>query len=121
MDRLTKVPFAATLKTDGSGYWSEHKTRVDVTHLQVPYMDRKAMNGELCVYFDTTTWDIDRNGLIYTDERWLKDLIRELEDAGFDASDIGYSEQGMQGRNYVSLDVGKDFLASWKSQTEATV
>jgi hypothetical protein len=27
-----------------------------------------------------------------------------------------YSEQGMQGRNYVSLDVGKEFLDSWSNK-----
>jgi hypothetical protein len=27
--------------------------------------------------------------------------------------DLCYSEQGMQGDNYVSLDVGKEFLDSW--------
>jgi hypothetical protein len=30
--------------------------------------------------------------------------------------DICYSEQGMQGDNYVSLDVGKDFLDSWAAK-----
>ena len=27
-----------------------------------------------------------------------------------------YSEQGMQGDDYVSLDVGKDFIASWEKK-----
>jgi hypothetical protein len=27
--------------------------------------------------------------------------------------DLCYSEQGMQGDNYVSLDVGAEFLDSW--------
>jgi len=30
--------------------------------------------------------------------------------------DLCYSEQGMQGDNYVSLDVGKDFLDSWAAK-----
>jgi hypothetical protein len=30
--------------------------------------------------------------------------------------DLCYSEQGMQGDNYVSLDVGKDFLDSWRTK-----
>jgi hypothetical protein len=28
--------------------------------------------------------------------------------------DVDYSEQGMQGDNYVSFDVGAKFLKSWK-------
>jgi hypothetical protein len=28
-----------------------------------------------------------------------------------EAEDVGYSEQGMQGRDYVSLDVGEEFIA----------
>jgi hypothetical protein len=121
MDRLTKKSFIVDILTDGKGLWSWHVGKVRVTHLQVPYINKEEDFGELCVYFDTNTWDTDRHGLIYTDRAWIRALRDELEDAGFDASDIGYSEQGMQGRNYVSLDVGKDFLASWKSQTEATV
>jgi hypothetical protein len=29
---------------------------------------------------------------------------------------VTYSEQGMQGDDYVSLDVGKDFLDSWSAK-----
>ena len=37
----------------------------------------------------------------------------DLETQGLDATDVSYSEQGMQGDNYVSLDVGDQFIASW--------
>jgi hypothetical protein len=33
-----------------------------------------------------------------------------LDNLGFDASDVSYSEQGMQGDTYVSLDVGECFI-----------
>lgn len=121
MNRLTKISFRDNITTDGSGYWSDRVVTVPVTHLQVPYINEEQNFGELCVYFNTDVWDTERLGLIYTDRKWLRELCEALEDAGFDASDIGYSEQGMQGRNFVSLDVGKDFLASWKTQTEAAI
>jgi hypothetical protein len=52
-------------------------------------------------------------GLIYTDKGFMTELKALLEANGLDASDIGYSEQGMQGENYVSLDVGENFIGSW--------
>jgi hypothetical protein len=51
--------------------------------------------------------------LIYTDSLFLASLKRILAEQGFDASDVTYSEQGMQGTDYVSLDVGPKFLTSW--------
>jgi hypothetical protein len=33
---------------------------------------------------------------------------------GLDSSDVNYSEQGMQGDNYVSLDAGPNFIESFK-------
>jgi len=40
----------------------------------------------------------------------LKELLTNL---GFDASDVSYSEQGMQGNGYVSCDVGERFINSF--------
>jgi hypothetical protein len=37
----------------------------------------------------------------------LKELLTQK---GFDASDVSYSEQGMQGDTYVSCDVGERFI-----------
>lgn len=113
MDRLTKVPFRDYLTTDGSGFWSDRSVTVGVTHLQVPYINEEETFGELCVYFNTNTWRIDRLGLIYGDHMWLNELCDALSERGYDTSDIGYSEYGMQGDDYVSLDVGEKFLASW--------
>lgn len=113
MNRLTKVPFRDYLETDGSGFWSKEVATVGVTHLQVPYIDEDEDFGELRVYFNTNMWRIDRQGLIYTDQRWLNELCDALSLRGYDTRDIGYSECGMQGDDYVSLDVGEKFIASW--------
>jgi hypothetical protein len=107
------VKFNATFKTAGDGYWSKARRAVRVTDIDVPYINDEKDFGELCVYFDTKTWDVEKDGLIYTDGRFLMELTTVLAEAGFDVSDVSYSEQGMQGDNFVSLDVGKAFLGSW--------
>ena len=65
------------------------------------------------VYFNTDTWDVNKHGLIYTDKQFMQELRDTLNNAGFDASDVDYSEQGMQGDNYVSCDVGECFINTY--------
>jgi hypothetical protein len=100
----------AKLNTAGDGYWSSKQTAVEVTHLQLAYTNDELDFGELRVLFNTATWDTAKDGLIYTDTLFLEDLQLTLDALGFDASDVTYSEQGMQGDNYVSLDVGERFI-----------
>jgi hypothetical protein len=101
---------SATLRTGGGGYWSNTKTAVEVTRLQLAYTNDELDFGELRVYFNTKTWDTDVLGLIYTDAQFMTELKELLTSMGFDASDVSYSEQGMQGLNYVSCDVGECFI-----------
>jgi hypothetical protein len=100
----------AKLNTAGDGYWSRKQTAVEITHLQLAYTNDELDFGELRVRFNTKTWDTAKDGLIYTDSLFLEDLQLMLDSLGFDASDVTYSEQGMQGDNYVSLDVGQCFI-----------
>jgi hypothetical protein len=89
---------------------------VPVTELELAYNDDDHF-GELRVYFDTMVWITDKFGLIYTDPQWLKELrnlLRQLEFSVAAAKDVSYSEQGMQGDDYVSLDVGAKFIKAWK-------
>jgi hypothetical protein len=109
------IRFETVLNTAGDGYWSTVSAPVRVTKLGLGYVNDEQDFGELCVYFDTDTWDIHKDGLIYTDSVFIRQLRDQLNDCGFDATDIGYSEQGMQGRSYVSLDVGPKFISSWFS------
>jgi hypothetical protein len=103
--------FQVTLNTDGSGLWSDIAREVSITGL---HLRQHSTNfGELRVYFDTMDWDIDNLGLIYTDKLFLKELKAALAEAGLKADNIDYSEQGMQGRDFVSLDVGSGFIESW--------
>ena len=99
--------------TDGKGFWSLFAQAVTVTQIELAYANEDVDFGELVAYFDTSTWDVNKNGLIYTDPRWLEEFRALMRSLGFTSracEDINYSEQGMQGDNYVSMDVGADFL-----------
>ena len=99
-----------TLHTNGNGYWSNKRKAVEITHLQLAYTNDELDFGELRVYFNTKTWDVNTDGLIYTDKQFMRELKELLTAKGFDASDVSYSEQGMQGDTYVSCDVGERFI-----------
>jgi len=107
-----------TLHTNGMGYWSRTATAVDITKLDLQYINDEQDFGELCVYFATddftaNEWDVETDGLIYTDKLFLQELRAYLQTIGFseaEANDVSYSEQGMQTNNYVSFDVGALFI-----------
>ena len=100
----------ATLHTAGDGYWSNKAKAVEIVGLSLGYVNDELDFGELCVVFNTKTWDVNKDGLIYTDTLFEAELCALLTSLGFDASDVGYSEQGMQGDNYVSFDVEECFI-----------
>lgn len=103
-----------TLHTNGLGYWSRTAKAVDVTKLDLQYINNEGDFGELCVYFTADSWDVNTMGLIYTDKLFKAELRAYLQTLGFtaeEANDVDYSEQGMQSDNYVSCDVGAKFIA----------
>ena len=102
----------ATLHTKGDGYWSNVQRAVKITALSIGYVNDEEDFGELRVFFNRNTWNPERHGLIYTDSLFQRELREFLKGMGL-AKDVNYSEQGMQGDNYVSLDVGKKFIDSW--------
>ena len=93
--------------TSGTGLWSTKIKEVKTYGYEVSAYT-SGDSGELRVYFDMNTWDIDEDGLIYTDDAFLESVR-----VAFGTSDIEYSEQGMQGADFVSFDVGAEFLASY--------
>jgi len=99
--------------TDGNGLWSSEAKAVQVLRVELAYTSEDGDFGELRAYFDTKTWNCDANGLIYTDKMWINEFRALMRSLGFTSracEDITYSEQGMQEYNYVSMDVGADFL-----------
>ena len=107
-----------TLHTNGRGYWSRTAKAVDVEALDLQYITNDKDFGELCIHFATdelgaNCWDTATDGLIYTDELFMRELHAYLQTVGFteaEANDVSYSEQGMQGDSYVSCDVGAVFI-----------
>ena len=102
------------LHTGGGGYWSNTQKAVRIVDMRIGYIDEDELDfGELRVYFDTKTWDVNEDGLIYTDRKFERELREFLNAHGLPGKDVSYSEQGMQGDDYVSLDAGTAFYNAW--------
>jgi len=110
---VREMKFNFILNTDGTGYWSDVCKEVQATKIKLDISSMDEQYGELRVYFDTATWDVNEDGLIYTDDQFMDDLRGCLEVLELNDVDVGYSEQGMQGKDFVSLDVGDEFINSW--------
>lgn len=113
---MSKVIF----NTSGDGYWSCVETAVEIVDMQVTYCSEDKDFGELRVYFNPSTWNVEHDGLIYTDKQFKIDLMQFIKQHGL-VVDLCYSEQGMQGDDYVSFDIGADFIASWERKFEAVL
>ena len=100
--------------TSGTGYWSRVKGSVEIFDMRLGYVAEDKDFGELCVYFNDKHWDVNIDGLIYTDKQFLQDLNAFLAQHGLPA--VSYSEQGMQGDDYVSCDVNGNFLTAWEAK-----
>ncbi len=109
---MSKVIF----NTNGNGLWSDVAKSVEVVDMQLGYVADELDFGELRVYFNTDSWDVSKDGLIYTDSRFKQDLREFLNAHGLPGADVDYSEQGMQGDDYVSCDIGKKFLKAWAAK-----
>lgn len=105
---------AVIFNTAGDGYWSRTAKAVEIVDMQLGYVAVDKDFGELCVYFNTADWDVNKDGLIYTDSGFLHELNAFLVEQGL--STVSYSEQGMQGDDYVSLDVEGEFLQLWEAK-----
>lgn len=101
-------------KTSGRGYWSKAIKTVRINRVELAYVSDDGEFGELRAYFNPREWNVDQNGLIYSDMGWKHTFLTCMENE-FEFSpdailDVSYSEQGMQGLNYVSMDVGEQFI-----------
>jgi hypothetical protein len=106
-----------TFNTNGKGLWSNQARAVRIKDMALgqgtEWEDDHEIHGELRVQFDTEDWDVEYDGLIYTDKQFIKDLREFLDAHGLPGKDVCYSEQGMQGDDYVSLDAGTEFYKAW--------
>lgn len=111
-----KVNFITS--TDGEGFWNRVDKDVRVVKLDLVVAHPSKFfyyysqgSFELRAYWDKRTWNVNKNGLIYTDKLWFATFRKSLIELGFSRkalSKVGYSEQGMQGSDYVSMDVVND-------------
>ena len=108
---------AVTFNTNGTGYWSRTAKAVEIVDMRVAYINDEKTFGELRVYFNTQDWDVNTEGLIYTDKQFRTELNAFLVAQGLCA--VEYSEQGMQGDNFVSCDVEGKFLQLWDAKFNA--
>ena len=84
---------------DSSGYWgeSEKELTFEIEKAEVDHVDEDfySMNVYLKGYSSSKPY-----GLIYTDDKFLKHIKRLLPSIY-----VTYSEQGMQGDNFVNFDL----------------
>ncbi len=112
--------------TNGKGHWSEEERLVIINKLEIGYSSlvyypEDPFNGELRAYFEPHgftrgSWNVQGYGLIYTDRQWMREFKKGLAAYGFSrraVQNVSYSEQGMQGDDYVSMDIGPVFWTSW--------
>lgn len=123
--------------TAGDGYWSDvvKNVRVQAMGIYVGTVndgdedDAYYSDGDFYVAYDEATWDMDKDGLIYTDSAFLANVQDKVRDVllqmGVDddkanalAASVQYSEQGMQDYGRVSCDAYAlaDFLRSFYKQ-----
>lgn len=113
-------------QTKGDGYWSATNRTVATSKIEMQvgeaYVNLWEYRVCLPVYFRAffpkKSWDTDKYGLIYTDSLWLKDFREQFKTRfpamAWMANKIDYTEQGMQGDNYVSLVVHLDSMVQIK-------
>ena len=104
-----------TVKTDGKGLWSHKVTDVSIIDIEWDIGREEDEEPEYMVkvYFDPKTWSPERDGLIYTDEGFRKELCKKLVTMSCSGElpklpwdKIDYTEQGMQGDDYVHMILG---------------
>ena len=114
------TPVSINAHTSGTGLWSKRKALVTITKLSVNHYEDDEF-GELRAWFDVNKWFIGTDGLIYTDPLWIEEFKEGLLKLGLSKTavdQVDYSEQGMQGQRFVSMDVGRDFIIEWYTKIE---
>ena len=109
--------------TSGTGFWTPIKATIEIQELDVDVYgedsDGDVGFAELRAYFAPEQWNCDKHGFIYSDPQWIKTFREALVSVlGFTKEDVAegslnYTEQGMQGAAYVSLEVDGDFMREW--------
>ena len=113
---MEQMIVSATLRTDGSGHWAIGvKKEVEISGFTtiIWFEEDKPKFGDFRVSFNTESWDINEDSLIYTDHQFIDELKVLLSSLGLPTDNVDYSEHGMQGRDFVSFDVGSEFCEAF--------
>lgn len=112
--KKNNVAIRIVCKTDGSSIWSDELCRTTIiknisVHVDEPYQNLDGsftQHVEIRAYFDKRDWDTNKHGLIYTDNGWFRDFNNGFTKiVGYKIKGFDYTEQGMQGDDYVSMGV----------------
>lgn len=114
--------FPIQTETDGGGLWSNVAQKVAILGIELSYIDHECEYVAIEAKFAEAEWCVRDKGLIYTDHKWLDTfraaLQTQLNVPQAAAMAVDYSEQGMQGGNFVHLDCGKEFYRHIMSITQ---
>lgn len=95
------------IETAGDGLWSNKKKKVEIYSIDFETQCRFGQRiRSINVRFNKKTWSVRRDGLIYSDKGFLEGVRQELQNM-FPESDwsrLEYTEQGMQGKDFVSME-----------------
>ena len=114
-------------RVTGGGFWYEGPARKYSCTVYVA-LQEEAFEGdgdgefshELRIFVVPKGYNPDKVGLIYTDPGFEKDMQAFFKKLGMPAwSKVDGSEQGMQGNNYVDMEVWSKRAVNWvKKQTK---
>lgn len=99
--------------TNGTGLWADGAIKqVRIIGFTVRTRSDGSECHELRAHFAPDTWSTDADGLVYTDRGWLDEFNKACDALGFTEGTCDFSEQGMQGDDYVSLDIDNILYAA---------
>ena len=110
---MKKLTLSGT--TNGVGFWSSESNKevqgCMYFNLLESHLNGEVFGGRAEFRFSKEDWDVDKYGLIYTDEGFLDSIHNKLREVGFKKyQEINYSEQGMQGDDYVDFDASIEIV-----------
>ena len=88
------------IQTDGKGLWSKARRALSIDKVEIIHG-----GAFIKAYWAKGHWDTSRHGLIYTDERALAGLRAGLAEFVDNIETLRYTEQGMQGDDFISLQI----------------
>lgn len=99
---MNKVTMNVGNMKTGMWFGKNHPNSIDITSID-------CYGSKIDVFFDTSSWNVSKHGLVYTDTVFLKELKKYMKSNNMIKSgfDIDYTEHGMQERNVISLETYK--------------